>query len=142
MEIKLKIARIATPILINRCKQTLKKFIKDEKITRISFLANAGGLLGLCMGFSVISVAEIIYHFAFSIFTSFKSHQNSCSEDGLLPPLPPPPPQAAQPIKCYSRECNPCPVHNIVAEPQKYGPYFHAQFQRGHFTSPAIQYTA
>jgi hypothetical protein len=30
-EIKLKIARIATPILINRCKQTLKKFIKDEK---------------------------------------------------------------------------------------------------------------
>ena len=31
MEIKLKIAKIATPILINRCKQTLKKFIKDEK---------------------------------------------------------------------------------------------------------------
>ena len=29
--IKLKIAGIATPILINRCKQTLKKFIKDEK---------------------------------------------------------------------------------------------------------------
>lgn len=30
-EIKLKIARIATPILINRCKQTLKRFIKDEQ---------------------------------------------------------------------------------------------------------------
>lgn len=30
-EIKLKIARIATPILINRCRQTLKKFISDEQ---------------------------------------------------------------------------------------------------------------
>ena len=30
-EIKLKIAKIATPILVNRCKQTLKKFIKDEQ---------------------------------------------------------------------------------------------------------------
>ena len=49
----------------------MKKFIKDEKITRISFLANAGGLLGLCMGFSVISVAEIFYHCLVSLATSF-----------------------------------------------------------------------
>ena len=49
----------------------VKKFIKDEKITRISFLANAGGLLGLCMGFSVISVAEIFYHCLVSLATSF-----------------------------------------------------------------------
>ena len=30
-EIKKKIALIATPILISRCKQTLKKFISDEQ---------------------------------------------------------------------------------------------------------------
>ena len=125
----------------------VKKFIKDEKITRISFLANAGGLLGLCMGFSVISVAEIIYHIAFSLFTSFKSHPK-CSSEGaandLLPSEPPPPPRSPHPIKCYSRKCNRCPIHNIITETQNYGPYFHNQFPttRGHFTSPSSIYTA
>lgn len=49
----------------------VKRFIKDEKITRISFIANAGGLLGLCLGFSVISVAEILYHGILSVWSSF-----------------------------------------------------------------------
>ncbi len=30
-------------------------------MTRTSFVANVGGLLGLCMGFSLVSVAEIMY---------------------------------------------------------------------------------
>ena len=30
-------------------------------MTRTSFVANVGGLLGLCMGFSLVSVAEILY---------------------------------------------------------------------------------
>ena len=30
-------------------------------MTRISFVANVGGLLGLCMGFSLVSAAEIVY---------------------------------------------------------------------------------
>ena len=50
----------------------MKRFIKDEKITRISFIANAGGLLGLCMGFSVISLAEILYYCLLSFFSSLK----------------------------------------------------------------------
>lgn len=29
-QIRVKIAKIATPVLINRCLQTLRKFIKDE----------------------------------------------------------------------------------------------------------------
>ena len=33
---------------------SVKKFLKDEKITWISYIANAGGLLGLCMGFSLV----------------------------------------------------------------------------------------
>ena len=28
----------------------------------LQLIANMGGLLGLCMGFSVLSVAEIFYH--------------------------------------------------------------------------------
>ncbi len=36
--------------------------VRDEKMTRTSFVANVGGLLGLCMGFSLVSVAEILYY--------------------------------------------------------------------------------
>jgi len=35
----------------------------DEQIPLISFLGNAGGLVGLCLGFSVVSIFEIFYHF-------------------------------------------------------------------------------
>lgn len=37
------------------------RIIRDERMTRTSFVANVGGLLGLCMGFSLVSVAEIFY---------------------------------------------------------------------------------
>lgn len=47
----------------------VKKFLRDEKITWISYIANAGGLLGLCMGFSLVSGAEIVYHFLLEIFS-------------------------------------------------------------------------
>ena len=36
--------------------------MRDQKITVIAFVANTGGLLGLCMGFSLVSVFEIVYH--------------------------------------------------------------------------------
>ena len=47
-----------------------KRFQKDEKITKTSYIANSGGLLGLCMGFSLISGAEILFHFVFGIFSA------------------------------------------------------------------------
>lgn len=37
------------------------KIVRDEKVTVTSFVANVGGLLGLCMGFSLVSVVEMIY---------------------------------------------------------------------------------
>jgi hypothetical protein len=40
---------------------------RDQKIPIIGFVANTGGLLGLCMGFSLISAFEIIFHFLISI---------------------------------------------------------------------------
>lgn len=47
-----------------------KRFQKDEKITKTSYIANSGGLLGLCMGFSLISGAEILYHCFFGIWSA------------------------------------------------------------------------
>ena len=40
----------------------VNRMIRDVKITMNDFIGNVGGLLGLCMGFSVISLAEIVYH--------------------------------------------------------------------------------
>ena len=38
-----------------------KRIVRDEKVTVTSFVANVGGLLGLCMGFSLVSVVEMLY---------------------------------------------------------------------------------
>ena len=38
------------------------RILRDQKIPIIAFVANTGGLLGLCMGFSLVSVFEIVYH--------------------------------------------------------------------------------
>lgn len=44
---------------------------RDQKIPIIGFVANTGGLLGLCMGFSLVSAFEIIYHFLISVYHYF-----------------------------------------------------------------------
>jgi hypothetical protein len=38
------------------------RILRDQKIPVIAFVANTGGLLGLCMGFSLVSVFEVLYH--------------------------------------------------------------------------------
>ena len=38
--------------------------VKKDKFSIINFVANVGGLMGLCIGLSLVSVAEWIYHFA------------------------------------------------------------------------------
>jgi len=52
------------------------RIVRDEKMTRTSFVANVGGLLGLCMGFSLVSVVEVmaatmISHHCLHRFPSF-----------------------------------------------------------------------
>ena len=46
------------------------KYLKSEQITSISFIGNAGGLLGLCMGMSFVSIFELFYHCFNTLFTS------------------------------------------------------------------------
>ena len=43
--------------------------MKDEKFTKTDYIANSGGLLGLCMGFSLVSAAEIVYHCVIGVFS-------------------------------------------------------------------------
>jgi hypothetical protein len=35
---------------------------RDESMPTVAFLGNIGGILGLCMGLSIISLFEIFYH--------------------------------------------------------------------------------
>ena len=46
------------------------RFIKDEKVTLLTYIANCGALLILCLGFSLISGVEILYHCFLGIFSS------------------------------------------------------------------------
>ena len=37
------------------------KILKDQRIPIIWFVANCGGILGLCMGFSIVTVFEVLH---------------------------------------------------------------------------------
>ena len=50
-----------------------------EKISPISFISDVGGLLGLFMGFSFVSLAELVYH-AFKVCKyALKTSRNQSS---------------------------------------------------------------
>jgi len=40
----------------------VKKVIRDLKLSLIMFLSNVGGILGLAMGASVVTLFEVVYH--------------------------------------------------------------------------------
>jgi hypothetical protein len=42
---------------------------RDEQISAITFISNTGGLLGLCMGMSFISIFEMFYFFGHILWT-------------------------------------------------------------------------
>ena len=44
------------------------KIVRDVKITFTTFICNAGGLVGLCLGLSFISLFELLYHILKFIF--------------------------------------------------------------------------
>ena len=51
----------------------VQRIVRDEKISTISFIANVGGLLGLCMGYSLVSSWEIVYYIGIAVQKAFKS---------------------------------------------------------------------
>ena len=46
---------------------------RSEKMSFITFLSNVGGIMGLCLGFSVLSAVEVIY-FILSWLTKRMKH--------------------------------------------------------------------
>jgi hypothetical protein len=46
-------------------------YIKNEQISTINFIGNAGGLLGLCLGMSFVSIFEVLYHVVNNFFVRF-----------------------------------------------------------------------
>jgi len=96
---------------------------RDQKIPLIGFVANTGGLLGLCMGFSLVSAFEIIYHCVLGGFrrlTGDQGHGKGGVMTSSTPPNAPPPPNAAaaavlphpsaltSPSCCYYFRCVHC----------------------------------
>ena len=45
------------------------KILRDQRVPIIWFVANCGGILGLCMGFSIVTVFEV-FHCIFKFFIS------------------------------------------------------------------------
>lgn len=54
---------------------------RSELFGFTGFMANCGGLLGLFMGISVLSIIEIIYHFTLRLGCSIHLRRNQQSEN-------------------------------------------------------------
>ena len=57
------------------------KILRDQRVPIIWFVANCGGILGLCMGFSIVTVFEV-FHCIFKFFIS-KLMSCRCCGDSL-----------------------------------------------------------
>ena len=55
---------------------TVFEYTREERMTLIQYISQMGGLLGLCIGFSLISGVEIIYWLTIRLFRNVinKSH--------------------------------------------------------------------
>ncbi len=61
----------------------VQRYLRREKITVISLIGNIGGLLGLFVGFSFISVIEVAFMFCLSS-TSSKASSSSVGPSAAM----------------------------------------------------------
>ena len=54
----------------------MTKYKREVAMTWITWLSNTGGLMGLCMGMSFVSIAEIIYYCARVRTLQFKHNRS------------------------------------------------------------------
>ena len=59
----------------------MKEIIREEKITLIQFIGSTGGLLGLFLGFSVVSLVEIFYMIFLWLANKVTQHSSSFNRD-------------------------------------------------------------
>ena len=62
-----------------------QRYRRDEKIAITSFIANLGGLLGLWLGFSWISGAEVVFYITRGIFSLFKKSEGTKAPEDPQP---------------------------------------------------------
>ena len=46
-----------------------RRYLREVKTTTTKFIANSGCILGFCMGFSLISGAEVVFHIVAGLFS-------------------------------------------------------------------------
>lgn len=57
--------------------QQVNTLKRSESYTIANFLSNCGGLLGLFLGVSVLSIVELIYYATLRLFWSFRKQQST-----------------------------------------------------------------
>ncbi len=62
----------------------VRLYMRREKITIISFIGNIGGLLGLFMGFSFISMVEVLYIFLCGSVTTSTQKSRWADLSGII----------------------------------------------------------
>ena len=54
----------ATKYAVNVCLNRFK-FLREARMTPVGFISQVGGLMGLCLGFSLLSFIELVYWFTY-----------------------------------------------------------------------------
>ena len=61
------------------------KIVRDQRIPIIWFVANCGGILGLCMGFSIVTVFEVLHSLATMLAQGRRNGLQRARVDSLAP---------------------------------------------------------
>ena len=65
-----------------------RRYLREVKTTTTKFIANSGCILGFCMGFSLISGAEVVFHIVAGLFTKRRLPVRGGEEDIRLKERP------------------------------------------------------
>jgi uncharacterized membrane protein len=52
---------------------TIFRYHREQRLTIVGFISQIGGVLGLCIGFSIVSVVELAYWFLYRLVASVTS---------------------------------------------------------------------
>ncbi len=71
------------------------RIVRDERLPVIWFVANCGGILGLCMGFSIVTVFEVLHYLGRTVLHLCKKRRRR-EEEGEAASVSPPGGNAAR----------------------------------------------
>ena len=66
-------------------KTSILQFKRAERLNWVDYLSQIGGLLGLGIGFSIVSAAEVVYWSTFRLFANFPA--KSSQQQHKRPPV-------------------------------------------------------